>query len=79
MGKLAGITAAVLPVPALAVGVATGVTAWGTSYAVLGAAGIYKPITAYDTKTLWKDLSAHLVFGMTIGVALTAANHVSRR
>jgi hypothetical protein len=78
-GEFAGVTAAVLPVPALAVGIATGVTAWGASYALLGAAGIYKPITAYDAKTLWKDLSAHLVFGTTIGLALTAANRASRR
>jgi hypothetical protein len=70
-GKVAGIGAGVLPVPAIAVGVGTGVTAWGTSYALLGAAGIYKPITEYDAKTLWKDLSAHLVFGATLGIALT--------
>src|SRR3954469_10889922 len=43
-GKLAGAAAAVVPLPPLAVGVATGVTAWGTSYAVLGKAGIYQPI-----------------------------------
>jgi hypothetical protein len=69
-GKAAGIAAAALPVPALGVGVATGVTAFGTSYAVLGRLGIYEPITEYDQATLWKDLSAHLVFGLTLGAVL---------
>lgn len=73
-GKLAGIAAAVVPAPALAVGVTTGLTAWGTSYAVLGAAGIYEPIRSYDRVTLWKDLSAHLVFGTVLGAALTVGN-----
>jgi hypothetical protein len=70
-GKVGGVAASVLPVPALGVGVATGVTAWGTSYAVLGRLGIYEPITSYDRATLWRDLSAHLVFGTTLGVVLT--------
>lgn len=73
-GKVAGLAARALPVPALGAGVATGVTAFGTSYAVLGAAGIYEPITSYDRTTLWKDLSAHLVFGTALGAALTVAN-----
>lgn len=44
-------------------GLAFGTVVWGTDYAVLPAAGIYKPIWDYDLKTLWKDLSAHLVYG----------------
>ena len=78
-GKVAGLLAPVVPVPTLAVGLATGVTAWGTSYAVLGKLGIYRPITEYDTATLWKDLSAHLVFGSTLGAALTVAARTRRR
>ena len=35
---------------------------------VLSRLGIYKPITEYDAKTLWKDLSAHVVFGSAAGV-----------
>lgn len=66
-----GQAAGVLPGPRLAVGVATGITAWGTSYAVLGKLGIYRPIREYDKSTLWKDLSAHLVFGATLGAVLT--------
>lgn len=72
-GQLAGVASAALPVPALGVGVATGVTAWGTSYAALGAAGIYEPIWSYDRATLWKDLSAHLVFATTLGTVLSVA------
>jgi len=70
-GKVAGLVASAVPIPKLGVGIATGVTAWGTSYAVLGRLGIYRPITEYDSTTLWKDLSAHLVFGATLGAALT--------
>ena len=65
---------ATVPIPKLAVGIATGITAWGTSYAVLGKLGIYRPISQYDKATLWKDLSAHLVFGTTLGASLAVAN-----
>lgn len=54
-------------------------TAWGASYAVLPQFGTYEPITDYDVKTLWSDLSAHLVFGLTLGVVLTAASSLARR
>ncbi len=77
-GKAAGLAAAVLPVPAIAVGAATGVTAWATSYAVLPRLGVYKPITEYDKGTLWEDLSAHLVFGLALGVVLQTTR-VGRR
>jgi hypothetical protein len=57
-------------------GVLTGAAAWGTSYAVLPKLGVYKPITEYDAKTLWKDLSAHLVFGSAVGAATLAASGI---
>lgn len=78
-GQVAGLAAGALPVSALGVGLATGATAFGTSYALLGAAGIYEPITSYDRRTLWKDLSAHLVFGTALGAALIVANLFRRR
>jgi len=78
-GKFGAVAASVLPLPPLATGVATGLTAWATSYAVLGHLGIYKPITEYDRETLWKDLSAHLVFGTTMGLVLTVAGVGRRR
>jgi hypothetical protein len=77
-GELGGLAAAILPVPALVTGIGTGVTAWATSYAVLGRLGIYKPIGEYDRETLWKDLSVHLVYGATLGAVLTMAG-VRRR
>ena len=72
-GTAAGVVGLALPVPALAAGIGAGVVAWTTSYVLLGAIGIYQPITSYDIATLWKDLSAHLVFGTTMGIALTLA------
>jgi hypothetical protein len=49
-------------------GLLSGAVAWGTSYATLGPIGLYKPIWEYDAGTLWKDLSAHLAFGLTTGI-----------
>jgi hypothetical protein len=72
-GKVGGMLAGAVPVPAVGVGIATGVAAWGASYAVLAPLGIYRPITEYDRETLWKDLSAHLVFGTVLGAALALA------
>ncbi len=46
-------------------GLPFGATVWGFGYAVLPRGHFYKPIWEYDAKTLWKDLSAHLVFGLT--------------
>jgi hypothetical protein len=42
-----------------------GALVWLASYAVLPLAGVYKPIWEYDLRTLWDDLSAHLVYGTT--------------
>jgi hypothetical protein len=35
-----------------------------TAYLELPPTGIYKPMREYDTKTLWKDASAHLAYGV---------------
>lgn len=80
-GTVAGLAVSVggRRVPSLAIGVGTGVTAWGTSYAVLGPLGIYRPITDYDRSTLWQDLSAHLVYGTTLGAVLGAWRRCRRR
>lgn len=50
-------------------GAVTGAGAFANSYAMMGAMGIYEPIWEYDRETLGKDLSAHLVFGVTTGLA----------
>lgn len=53
----------------LSSGLLTGTGAFLTSYASLGALGIYDPIWSYDQETLAKDASAHLVFGLGVGIA----------
>jgi hypothetical protein len=40
--------------------------------------GIYQPIAAYDRTTLWKDLSAHLLFGAVVGAVLTLERSLRR-
>jgi hypothetical protein len=77
-GAAAGVVAAKAPVPSIIVGMATGATAWATSYPLLAKLGIYRPITEYDIATLWKDLSAHLVFGASLGATLTLLPHPTR-
>jgi hypothetical protein len=46
-----------------------GALVWLASYVSLPIAGFYKPIWSYDVKTLWQDLSAHLVYGVGAVVA----------
>lgn len=53
-------------------GALLGSTAWLTSYAVLPATGLYKPITEYDVPTLAKDLGTHLVYGLATSSAFGA-------
>ena len=51
---------------------------WATSYVVLPAAKLYKPIWEYDLPTLGKDLSAHLVYGLTTAAAFKAVSSSKR-
>ena len=51
-------------------GLPFGATVWAAGYVVLPAAMLYKPIWEYDVKTLAKDLSAHLVYGLATATAL---------
>lgn len=53
----------------VAAGLLTGLGAFANSYATLGAIGVYEPIWEYDAETLWKDLSAHLAFGLATSAA----------
>jgi len=57
-------------------GAAFGATVWATSYVVLPMAKLYKPIWEYDRSTLARDLSAHLVYGLTTA---TSFRRLSRR
>jgi hypothetical protein len=62
---VAELTAGSLGAPRVAYGPFFGAGVWGTSYVVLPAAGLYKPIWEYDRVTLAKDRSAHLLYGTT--------------
>jgi hypothetical protein len=58
-------------------GLLFGAGVWLQSYAVLVPAKLYKPIWEYDLKTLWKDLSAHLVYGLAAATAFRILAKVS--
>jgi hypothetical protein len=64
-----GIIAGSARSPRVRYGALFGATVWATSYAVLPAAKLYKPIWEYDVRTLGKDLSAHLVYGLSTAAA----------
>ena len=50
-----------------------GALVWLSSYVSLPIAGVYQPIWTYDPKTLWDDLSAHLVYGSGVAAAFWTA------
>jgi hypothetical protein len=54
------------------VGLSLGPAAWISSYVLLPLAKIYKPIWDYDQRTLEKDLSAHILYGVATAVAFSA-------
>lgn len=58
--------------PKLRYGPPFGAIVWASGYAVLPAMGVYRPIWEYDRLTLWKDFSAHIVFGAATAVAFRA-------
>jgi hypothetical protein len=58
--------------PKISSGPAFGAFVWGLSYVTLPPTGLYKQIWQYDAQTLWKDASAHLVFGTGTGLAFRA-------
>jgi hypothetical protein len=52
---------------------------WVSGYAVLPAAMLYRPIWEYDRATLAKDLSAHLVYGLTTATVFSLLCRWTRR
>lgn len=70
-GAQYGIVAESLPTPRIGYGLPFGATVWAGDYVILPAAKLYKPIWAYDAKTLANDLSAHLVYGLATAAALS--------
>ncbi len=65
-----GIVAESLTTPRVLYGLPFGASVWAASYVVLPAAKLYKPIWEYDGRTLVKDLSAHLFYGLVTATAL---------
>lgn len=53
--------------PKVTHGLATGLGAFANSYTMLPLMGLYQPLWEYDAKTIYKDLSAHLAYGLATG------------
>jgi hypothetical protein len=71
-GAQYGIVVGSLPARRIIYGLPFGASVWATGYVLLPAAKLYKPIWKYDAETLAKDLSAHLVYGLTTATAFRA-------
>jgi hypothetical protein len=56
--------------PRVGYGLPFGATVWAGSYVILPAAKLHKPTWEYDGRTLAKDLSAHLVYGLATATTL---------
>jgi hypothetical protein len=69
-GAQLGVVAGSLPRLRVAYGLPFGASVWSAGYVVLPAAKLYKPIWEYDRRTLAKDLSAHLVYGLATAATL---------
>ncbi len=68
-GSLYGILAGSTDTPRVRTGLIFGSIVFGSSYVMLPLAKLYEPIWKYDAKTLAKDLSAHLAFGLGTAAA----------
>jgi hypothetical protein len=69
-GAQYGLVAGSLSTPRVRYGLPFGAGVWAAGYVVLPAAKLYEPIWKYDRATLAKDLSAHLVYGLSTATAL---------
>jgi hypothetical protein len=63
-GALHGLVAGSIDQPKVSHGIATGVGAFANSYTILPLTGLYQPLWEYDAQTVYKDLSAHVVYGI---------------
>ena len=62
-----GVVAGSLRSPRMRHGVLFAPAVWAAPYLLLARTGIYKPMSEYDAQTLWKDFTAHLVYGAGLG------------
>jgi hypothetical protein len=74
-----GVIAGSLRRPRIVCGLPFGATVWATGYVILPAAKLYQPIWEYDRRTLAKDLSAHLVFGLGTAATLQLLSGSARK
>ncbi len=77
-GQAHGLVASMLRTSHPALGPATAVVAWATSYAVLPKLGVYEKMSEYDADVLWQDLSAHLAFGAALGLVFRGLSRQDR-
>jgi hypothetical protein len=75
-GAQYGLVAGSLRNPRLRYGLPFAVGVWATGYVVLPAAKLYRPIWEYDARTLARDLTAHLVYGLGTAAAFKAMTAV---
>ena len=73
-----GILAGSLPTPKVRYGAPFGAGVWWGGYLVLPAAGLYEPIWKYNRKVLTKDLTAHLVYGLSTAAAFRILGSVRK-
>jgi len=78
-GALYGVLEASAKPRTLAHGLALGSVVWASAYVILPAAKLYKPIWKYPPKTLAKDLSYHLVYGLGVALAFAGARRLLQR
>lgn len=71
-GALFGLATARLAPPTIRHGLVLGPAAWLAGYVVLPLVKVYRPIWEYDAKTLGRDLSAHVAFGLGTAAAYRA-------
>jgi hypothetical protein len=74
-----GLVIGSLRTPRIWYGIPFGASVWGSSYVVLPAAKLYKPIWEYDRATLAKDLLAHLAYGLSTAVVFNVLSRRRRR
>ncbi|TCC45369.1 DUF1440 domain-containing protein [Kribbella pittospori] len=77
-GAVYGVLAGSVPEPKVRHGALFGAGVWASGYVTLPAAGLYEPIWKYDGRVLAKDLSAHLVYGLTTATAFRILDYVRK-
>lgn len=77
-GAMYGVVEASVKPRSMTHGLLLGAIVWSSAYVILPAARLYKPIWKYPPKTLAKDLSYHLVYGVAVALAFSAARRALR-